>query len=89
MSAIRDMYEMRKGNYDSILQSEEYQKSLDEVIKCDDEMRKALKKNPKLLALYQKATSALDTLCVVGADDHYIEGFKFGVLMGLDIAGMR
>lgn len=89
MSAIKDMYEKRRGHYESVVHGEEYQKCLDKVIKCDDEMRGALKKNPKLLELYQKATRALDALSVAGEDDYYVEGFKFGVLMGLDIAGMR
>ena len=89
MSAVEDMYEMKRGNYGSVEQSEQYKKCLDEVIKCDDEMREALRKYPKLLELYKKATDALDALSVVCADDHYIEGFRFGALMGLDIAGTR
>ena len=89
MSAIKDMYEKRRGHYESVVHGEEYQKCLDEVIKCDDEMREALKKHPKLLELYQKSTNALDALSVAEEDDYYIEGFKFGVLMGLDIAGIK
>lgn len=89
MSAIRDMYEMVKGHYDSVAQTEEYRKCLDEVIKYDDEMREALRDNSKLLELYKKTTGALDELHLVCADDHYIEGFRFGVLMGLDIAGIH
>ncbi len=88
MSAVKDMYEKRRGHYESVPHGEEYEKCLDEVIKCDDEMQEALKKNPKLLQLYKKATDALDALSVVCGDDYYTEGFKFGVLMGLDIAGM-
>ncbi len=89
MSAIRDMYEKRRGHYESVPHGEEYDKCLEELVKCDDEMREALKENPKLLQLYKKTTDALDALSIVCEDEHYIEGFKFGVLMGLDIAGMR
>lgn len=88
-SAIMQMYKKERGHCDRIPQSERYKKCLDEVIKRDDEMRGALEKYPKLLELYQKATEALWDLDVVYGDDHYYEGFRFGVLMGLDIAGME
>ena len=88
-SAIKQMYEKQRGHYESVPQSEKYRKCLDEVIKRDDEMREKLEKYPKLLELYQKASDAFWDLDVAYADDHYYEGFCFGVLMGLEIAGTR
>ena len=44
---------------------------------------------PDLLELYEKANDATDTLHCESAGTHYTEGFKFGFLMGLEVAGMN
>lgn len=36
--------------------------------------------------LYKNATTALDFLNCEAEDNHYLEGFKFGLLMGLEAA---
>ena len=59
---------------------------MDEYLKHDDEIRSKLSEFPDLLKLYEKATDSLELLNCEAEDNYYLEGFRFGVLMGLDIA---
>ena len=87
LSPIMQMYYGRRGSYEKIPCSKEYFKLLEKVIENDDELREKLSAYPELLKLYKKTNESIEALHCESADNHFAEGFKFGVLMGLDIAG--
>ena len=84
-SMITKLFYGLKGS-EQITLSEEYKKRLNEVVKQDDKMLTLLKTSPELLSQYRKATDALDNLNSVGCDDYYVEGFKTGLLLGIEVA---
>lgn len=85
-SAIMQMYYMERGNFEKVPCSDEYFRLLEEFVKKDEEMRAQLSEFPHLLDLHKNATTALDFLNCEAEDNHYLEGFKFGLLMGLEAA---
>ncbi len=85
-SAIMQMYYHERGGYEDIPRSNEYFKLLDEYVKNDSEIRDKLSEFPNLLELYKKANDSLEILNCESEDNHYLEGFKFGLLIGLDVA---
>ena len=85
-SAIMQMYYGERGNVERISCSEEYYKLLEVVIKSEEELRKELEKIPKLFELYKKTIEAIDALNDEQLDNYYLEAFRFGFLMGLDVA---
>lgn len=85
-SAIQDMYCGRRGTSEYIKHSQRYQELLTEYIEATEELERELKKFPKLLALYEKAEELNGEMQAESVNMHYCEGFRFGVLMGLDIA---
>ena len=76
----------KKGNCDTIKLTEDYSKLLDEVIKNEEQLSAKFSGNPELLALFRKHDDLLDHFRSETAIAHYIEGYKFGVLMGIEIA---
>ena len=89
MSAIRDMYEKRRGNYESIPLNSEYEKLSREYDKIEEEFLGRFGNIPDLTKSYNKAIDAFMDMEIEYANCHYLEGFRFGVLMGLEIAGMK
>ena len=87
LSPIMQMYYGHRGNYEKIPCTKEYFKLLEKVIENDDELCEKLSAYPELLELYKKTNESIEALHCESADSHFSEGFKFGVLMGLDIAG--
>jgi hypothetical protein len=85
-SAIQEMYYGRRGTNEYIKNSQRYQEILTEYIEAMEELEAELKKFPKMLALYEKAETLNEEMQAESLDTHYCEGFRFGVLMGLDIA---
>lgn len=85
-SAIQDMYYGRRGTSDYIENSQKYREVLTKYIEAMEELEAELKKSPNLLALYEKAEALNEEMQAESLDTHYCEGFRFGVLMGLDIA---
>ena len=76
-----------RGHFETISFSPKYRELLDEVVKNGEEIRKKLTKFPDLLSLHEKTNSSIEALHLETLDNHYLEGFRFGALMGLDILG--
>ena len=88
-SAIREMYYGRRGDGQLIQPSEEYHernKKLNELVEKLQEKLKEDKEGLKLLDDFFWASASTEA---AATDQHYREGFAFGVLMGLEIAGMQ
>lgn len=85
-SAIMQMYYGERGQYDHIPYSDEARRLLDEFIKEDAQFRAHLSNFPDLLKLYEKVNDSIEALNCETEDNYYAEGFRFGFLMGLDVA---
>ncbi len=84
-SALMQLYAGDRGRFDRVQSSDEYFDSLEKVTKLDDEIRKTIKDMPKLLDLYQELVDATDLMHCHSTECYYLDGFCFGVLLGIDI----
>ena len=85
-SIIELLYRGDRPLYEEVPQGEESKRALEIFISLDDEFRAKLKEYPELLAMYQRTNKAMENMSSYDANDHYMEGFRFGVLLGIDIA---
>lgn len=88
-SAIKDMYYGRRGDGQLIKPSEEYHKKVGEQYEIAERLKEKLKDDEEGLELLDKMFWVSAGAESEAVDQHYREGFSFGVLMGLEIAGMR
>ena len=84
-SAIKDMYYGNRGVHDKFKIENEEKSVLDVIIKCEDTLLKKLNQNPEILEIYKKLDNAISELTCIENERYYIEGFKFGFLMAMDI----
>ena len=88
-SAIKEMYYGRRGDGQLIQPSEEYHQQAGRHNEIMEKLQEKLKGDKEGLELLEQLFWASAGLESVAVDQHYCEGFSFGVLMGLEIAGMR
>jgi len=86
-SVIREMLRGKTGSFERIKNSPEYFELLDIAVKREAEFKAKLVKHNKLTELYSNASIAIDKLNCESEVSHYTEGFKFGLLLGLEVAG--
>ncbi len=84
-SAIKDMYYGNRGGHDTIKIKNEEVSVLDVIIECEDLLFKKLGQNPEILEIYKKLDYAIGELTCIENEHYYIEGFRFGFLMAMDI----
>lgn len=84
-SAIMQMFYGKRGYNELVPCGKTYRKLLRKAIEKEENMKEKLREQPELLKLYEEAIEALDALSDESSDRHYVEGFRFGVLMGMDI----
>ena len=86
-SAIIKMFYGERGHYELInCHTPEYDRLLDELVENDDELIKRLKDNPELAKMYEKTKDLIEMKCCDTLAVHYAEGFKFGLLIGMEVA---
>lgn len=83
-SAILQMLYGEKGHVENIEFQPEEEGLLDAVDKSYELLCKNLKANSELLEQFQKYKECLEDLHVFETDKYYAEGFKFGVLIGVE-----
>ena len=88
VSAIRMMMFESKGSFETKRMGEAYQKALGELIERENAFLQDLKENGSLKESYEKLSDAVDEVSFQECVARYEEGFRFGVLLGLDIAGI-
>ena len=86
-SGIRAIFFGERGNIESIKRSNEYNKIVKEVLELDNDFYSAIENDKKVLELYKKLSDKQDELCFEDSYLHFAEGFRLGVLIGLDVAG--
>jgi len=85
-SVIKQMLLGKIGNFEQIKTSPEYLRVLDKTIKCEAEFKAKLAAHCEAVKLYKKVNTALNELICETEATHYAEGFKFGLLLGLEVA---
>ncbi len=85
-SAIMQMFYGERGNFEFIKHSREYFDLMDEVCDLQSKLEEMIKDMPEVLALLKKYDDKVDEFECQALDDYYLEGFRFGVLMGIDIS---
>jgi hypothetical protein len=85
-SAIKEIFYGQRG-IEFVPQGEEYSAKLEALVLAEEEMEQKTKELPEWKALFEKVKSAFEDLGVNECDAYYFEGFRLGVLVGLDVAG--
>ena len=84
-SAIMQMFFGQKGHCDKITCSKEYIEYMGEFVRNEQKLKEQLSQYPDIESLYIRAKSAMENMYQEQANDYYAEGFKFGMLLGMEI----
>ena len=82
---IMQMFYRERGDCQKIPLSNEYQKLLNIFLDLDKKFRKRIEKDTDLLELYNKVQEAFTAMELESAENHYLEGFRFGSLLTYDV----
>lgn len=85
-SAIEKIFLGESVGFDSVPLTENYSKLMHKLLVRDEEFKKNAKNSPKLITLFDEYDNCYSDLCAEESKNYYIQGFKFGVLLGIDIA---
>ena len=88
-SAIQEMFYGRRGDGRLIKPNEEYHEHAARQYELVEKLREKLKEDKEGLELLDQMFWESAGMESAAVDEHYREGFSFGVLMGLEIAGTR
>ena len=88
-SAIQDMFYGRRGDGQLIKPSEEYHEQAAKQFEIAEKLKEKLKEDEEGLELLDQLFWASAGAEAAAVDKHYCEGFSFGLLMGIEAAGMR
>ena len=83
-SILKKIYNPKIPLAEIVAFSEEYNKQSKIAIEKEEELREKLKEKG-LLELYEKATAEFDFLHSISWQDNYMEGFRMGMLLAMDI----
>ncbi len=87
-SAIRQMFLEGRGDVNSLCDiPEAFQRKDSKLAELEELFAIKSKKFPDLGNLHNEMINELYADTSLECDYHYFEGFRFGVLLGLDIAG--
>lgn len=84
-SAIKDMFYGNRGRHDSFKIKNEEKSVLNVIANYEELLLKKISKNPETLEIYNKLDNAISELSCIENERSYIEGFRFGFLMAIDI----
>ena len=84
-SAIKDMFYGNRSGFDSIRIKNEEVSVLDVVNENEEFLLKELSLKPEILEIYKRLDNALGEFNLIENEHYYIEGFKFGFLLAMDI----
>ena len=85
-SAIEQMCYGLRGTYESVKVTKRYTSIMGKVCDADEALTKLLKAGSEEDRLYRQFKEHIDEAACVECESYYKEGFRFGVLLGLDIA---
>jgi len=85
-SIIREMFYEKKGNCSSVkFNTKEHAEIINKIVAHENKLKINLATSIELFELYGKISDANSQLNCEIAASHYVEGFKFGVLLGLEL----
>ena len=88
ISPILQMFLEERGTANALAHiPESYQRKDSVHEELENKFKEKYKKFPHLITLHDEIINELFADMSVECDYHYVEGFRFGVLLGLDIAG--
>ena len=82
-TAIGQMYFGGRGNFESVKLSRESREKAGEVDEKYKKLQESLSSQAEIWQLFEDFENAVSGLRAEEAADHYAEGFKFGLLMGV------
>lgn len=84
-SAIEQLYE-GEGGRRSVKLSQETLEQVDKVIAYNEQMTQLLSESPEELEVFEIFRDALQEQLRLYSRDHFEAGFRFGILMGMEIS---
>ncbi len=84
-TALEQMYYGERGQYDSVRASTEYSRLVEIASNLEKEFLEKLNNNKELIKLHKKIIDAYEDASCEEVKNNYFEGFKFGLLMGIDV----
>ena len=88
-SAILQMLNGTKGNCSTLRTSFKSLELLDEFCEKNKLILEKLTDYPEILSLYEEIVELHEQMEICTQDDAYIQGFRFGALIGMDILDDR
>ena len=88
-SAIQEMYYGQRGDGQLIPTNEEYHEHSVKQAEIIEKLEGKFKEDKEGLALLEQLFNESSGMEAAAVEQHYREGFAFGVLMGMEIAEMR
>ena len=86
MTALEELIHGDRGTLERVPTTQEYENEFGKFVDNDEKMRKLLAAYPELLTHYDKTVDSMDHANNLYATKHYLEGLRFGILLGMDIA---
>ena len=83
-STIMDVFQRDRGMPSKIPMSEEYFKRNEKANEAYTKFIAEAKKYPDLFKLFYEMEEAINFTSVAETDDYFIEGFKIGLLIGIE-----
>ncbi|MGN1137327.1 MAG: DUF6809 family protein [Oscillospiraceae bacterium] len=84
-SAIEQMCSGLRGTYESVQPTDKQSEIMSKVCEADTKLTAMLKSNIEATELYNQFKNAIEEANSEECETFYKEGFRFGVLMGIDI----
>lgn len=88
-TAIAQMYFLKRGNFESVTLSRESRDKAGEVDEKYNKLKDKLSPQEEIWQLFEDFEDALADLRAEEAADHYAEGFKFGLLLGVEAGASK
>ena len=83
-SVIRQMFYAQRGDCEHVKSSHEYIELIGIVDELYDKLCEKIKTTPEIWELFLKYKDSLENAHIEQIDNFYEEGFKFGLLMGIE-----
>lgn len=80
------MFYEKRGQKESIKMTDEYFSLLKEATKNETELIERIANIPTLLELYEKVDESMIALLCESINIYYVEGLKFGISLGMEVA---
>lgn len=84
-SMIMEIYYGDRGRFDQIPMTEEYRELLRVAEEEETRFLSALNETEELKKLFKKTKDSIEALWSNECDSHFCEGFRIGVLLGMDV----